>query len=529
MPLRRLSTTMISFLVLFSGGAMLVLLWVTLESLFIKRLTFSYLLRFSIPATLVILLGMVGVLMFYVYLRLSRLKHISMKIEEEAGAGEYHDHEDRICRSLLRLPSELFWGTVAYGGLFIPVYHIVHYLVEGHSLTRVEEFYWLNFLRSFLYEQTIALSAAILHYAVARRLIRPMLMRLKRVRGERWADKSFLSMLTTTFAGLLLVNLFSILWYVMVAVVKEESIELKVLAPLIVLDSAFAASIFVLLAIEFRRELQVLIGSIRDWLNSDRSLPNSRMPILSHDEVGQLAIVFNRLQDQVNQEYEELKKDMQLARQVQLQLLPIPSQAFGEYEIRAITESHTVVGNGFYDIMAYGDNGFAAIAGAIMGSGMPAALHMSAALLLLRAEIEQDHVSPEQMLIRFDQGMNEVFPQGDPVSLVIILVDIHRNVLRAVLQGRMNISRIRDGRLEKLSPGVETPFHSGDQWLLYSDPAMEAAEAIAHEHIQVTDSQLPFVERLRPWSNRFTHNNSSMHEDFTLLLITRRGVGVGSE
>jgi hypothetical protein len=514
---------MLSFLALFSGGALLVLFWVTLESLYIKRLTFSYLVRFSIPATLIILLGMIGFLLLFVWLRLKRLERGNPEAEDGTS-----NTEDWICRRLLGLPFELFWGTIAYGGLFIPIYHIVHYLVEGNSLVRVEEYYWLNFIRSFLYEQTIALSAAILHYAVARRLVRPMLIRLSKVKGEHWSDKSFLSMITTTFAGLLLVNLFSILWYVMVANVKEQSIELGVLGPLIALDSVFAASIFVLLAFEFRKELQVLIGSIRDWLSGDRSLHSSRMPILSHDEVGQLAMAFNRLQDQVSREYEDLERELQLARQVQLQLLPSPRHAFGDYEVLVLSESRNAVGNGFYDVIPRGNCGFAAIAGGITGSGMPAALQMSAALLLLRAEIEQECL-PEDMLSGFRQGLKEVFPQEDLTSLTLILVDTHRNVLRTAIQGRMNARYIRADRLEKLSNGDETPFYPGDRLLLFSEPALEAAEAIAQERVSRPELQLLFEKRLEPWVTRFKHGPSSLDEDFTLLLITRRETEVRSE
>ncbi|MDF2668850.1 MAG: putative Phosphoserine phosphatase [Paenibacillus sp.] len=514
---------MLKFLALFSSGALLVLFWVTLESLFIKRLTWSYLFRFSLPATLVILIGMIGLLMLYVWVRLRRFEGGDPDTQEAKPGSE-----DWICRSLLRLPSELFWGTVVYGGLFIPIYHIVHFLVEGNSLVQVEQLYWLNFIRSFLYEQTIALSAAILHYTVARRIIRPMLISLSRVKGEQWSDKSFLSMLATTFAGLLLVNLFSILWYVIVAIVKNISIEFGVLVLLILLDSVFAVVIFILLALEFRRELQVLIGSIRDWLNGDRSSLDSRMPILSHDEVGQLAIAFNRLQSRMNREHEDLRRELQLARKVQLQLLPSPHHVFGDYEVQAVSESLNAVGNGFYDVVPQEHNGFVAIAGGITGSGMPAALQMSAALLLLRAEMEQNR-APEDILAGFRQGLKEVFPQEDLISLMLISVDMPGNVLRAVHQGHMNAHLIRDGRLEQLVPVDQLPFYPGDRLLLYSDPAAQAAEAIAREHVSQPESQMQLEERLEAWITLFKESSSSTDEDFTLLLITRREQEVRSE
>lgn len=520
MRLQRATNIRLSFLALFSGGALLVLFWVTLESLFIKRLTFSYLLHFSLPATLVLLIGMIGILMLYVGLRLRKMDNTPA------------DREEWICRSLLRLPSELFWVTIAYGGLFIPVYHIVHFLVEGNSLVRVEEYYWNNFIRSFLYEQTIALSAAILHYAVARRLIRPRLIKLTKVKGEQMSDKSFLSMLTATFAALLLVNLFSILWYVMVANIKDISIEFRVLGPLIMLDTAFAATIFILLTFEFRRELQVLIGSIRDWLKSNHSLHQSRMPILSHDEVGQLAMAFNGLQEQVHREYEELKIELQLARKVQLQLLPPARQMMGEYEIQALSHTRNAVGNGFYDIVPLKKGGFVAIAGGIKGTGIPAALQMSAALLLLRTEVEQE-TTPEEMLIGFRNGMKAVFPHEDSISLSLVYVDPRTGLLRAVVQGQMKIVRIRESQVEELASGAETTFERRDRLLLYSDQAAEAVNIIAQEHIGQNGPSQPLKMSLeiglQTWINRSMNSTAVLDEDITLLQITRCDWEAGSE
>ncbi len=525
MPIQRSSATMMSFLLLFSSGALLVLFWVTLESLFIKRLTFSYLFLFSIPATVVLLLGMIGIMMLYVWLRLRKLERLRAGTAEGAS-----DQDEVIGRGLIRLPSEIFWGTVIYGGLFIPIYHIVHFLVEGNSLMQVEDYYWYNFLRSFLYEQTITLSAAILHYAVSRRLVRPMLITLSVVKGERWPDKSFLSMLSATFAGLLLVNLFSILWYVMVAMLKDESVELEVLGPLIMLDTLFAATIFILLTFEFRRELQVFIVSIRNWLNGNSDLPYSRLPVLSYDEVGQLAVAFNGLQDQVDREYEELSKELKLARQVQLQLMPPSYLTIGAYRIEALTASRNTVGNGFYDIIPNEHGGFAAIAGGIKGVGMPAALQMSAALLLLRAEVEHED-TPEDMLSRFNRGFANVFPQEGLVPLSLVLVDAQRNSLCAARQDRMKMCIFRCGGegLEGVIPGEELQMHPGDQLLLYSVSAAEAAEAIVLEDVGSHESPWLLEDRLTPWLSDVQTQSFPADEDFTLMLITRRKMEVENE
>jgi len=484
--------TMFRFFALFLGGASLVLIWVTLESYYIKRLSFEYLMKFSIPATLVLLFGMVLTLMIFVAIRLRGMNygefaklHDDAKPEhansEHANAeyanAEYtnHDHvksDHARLDSLLRLPIHLFWGTVAYGGVFIPVYHVVHYIVEGHSITQVDEYYRLNFLRSFLYEQTITLIAAIFHFSVARRLIRPLLMRLEYVEDGQRQFKSFLSMLTATFAGLLLVLQFSILWYIMVTIVKGEPFELRVLIGLVVLDLLFAVAMFILLSYQFRKELVILIQRIRDWLSMEQDQlrgheraqahndadaggrSTSYLPILSNDEVGQLALSFNHLQALVSREYEELEQELRLARQVQEQLMPQLDHINSNDMIELVKEEETSkpsVSNMFYDIIPW-RHGYVAVIGSSALVGMPAALHISAAQLLLRAELDVvgdqlGSLQLEELLDQYVERLKEMFlhqdrvsqismfSQGGEISLAMAVVDEQEQLLRCATLG----------------------------------------------------------------------------------------------
>lgn len=490
--MRSLSSVLLQFLALFIGGGLLVLIWVTLESYYIKRLTIAYLMEFSIPATLVILLAMVVFLMGITGHRLWRVYRGAM----EAADGNQHV-TNRYSQSLMRLPITLFWATVAFGGLFIPIYHIVHYIAEGHSITVVEEFYWLNFLRSFLYEQTIALIAAIFHFTVARRLIRPHLLSLTKVDDEEWQVKSFLSILTATFAGLLLVHLFSILWYVMVVIVKDHPFEPGVLLGLMALDYIFSVSMFILLTYEFRRELLILIASIRDWLSNhhSRGLNHTRMPVLSHDEVGQLAVSFNQLQAQVHQEYEELERDLQMAKQVQLQLLPAACQTIGQDRIEATVQTGQSVMNEFYDLISW-ERGYAAVVGASSHVGMSAALQISSALLLLRAEIDHagqrdpdSGIAPMELLSRFNQRLAEVFPINPAnaaqdahapevdlsLEIAIAFVDTERSKMRTAVFGSISIDLIRDDVIVELKSGEEINWLEGDCVIMYTTLLKDAA------------------------------------------------------
>lgn len=518
LPIPRLPLFLLRFLALFAGGALLVLFWVTLESLFIKRLTFPYLFRFSIPFTVVILAGMIVLLGALVWFRLRRLwPDLSAE-----GSGRRRG-DDELGHSLLRLPSELFWGTIAYGLLFIPVYHVVHFAVEGHSLLRVEDAYRDNFVRSFLYEQAVALSAAILHYAVSRRLTRPLLMRLTNATGDIVRGRSFLSMLAATFIGLMLILMFSILWYVLVARAKNMPVEFHILGPLILLELIFAASIFLLLAKEFRRELLVLIGSIRSLLGGDSSRLYSKMPVLSGDEVGQLAIAFNRLQHRIVKEYEAVAQEIELARQVQLQLLSQQEFAIGDYRARALTEPRRETGSGFYDIVPLQEGGFAVFAGEVSGAGMHAALHMSAALLLLRAEIQPQR-SPRDMLDRFRQAQSDMFAEKPALSVALALFDPAADALRFACEGRFRaVLHHPASDAESLHEDADRLLLPGGRLILHSDTALrwlEQGEKSA-DALAFLDAAKPLPPQLGSGLDRFRAERERAEEDFTLLVVSR--------
>ncbi|MEK3885569.1 SpoIIE family protein phosphatase [Paenibacillus sp. PL2-23] len=498
------------FLGLFGAGAALVLFWITMESLFIKRLTFAYLFEFSLPATLGLLAGMMVMLEGYVLSRFRRIARLS--------ADRVND--DAVSKLLLRLPYELFWLTVAYALLFIPFYHVIHYAFEGHSFVQVDEYYRLNFVRSFLYELAISLTAAILHFAVARRLIRPALLGLTNAKGERRKGRSFMSMLTTAFCVLLLVNLLSILWYVLVARIKHHPIDIGIMAWIVGLELVFAASIYWLLASQFRRELMVLTDRLRGLLAGGRS-EGAAMPILSDDETGTLAAAYNRLHEQMSQSYEELATELRLARQFQEQLLPPSMERAGRYAMAACSSPRTEVGSGFYDMIPLEGGRLAVVAGEVSGEGLPAALQMSALLLLLRAEIHVDG-SPRSMLDRFNRSLADVFPKEARISAALAVMDAARGTVELAVEGAMS-AWLSEGEGEPAGVVLngEAHFGAGRRLVLYSEEVsriwLEEQERDLRLHGLRADEELD--RQLAPEWSRYREKALVATGDFTVLVI----------
>ncbi|MBO9606719.1 MAG: hypothetical protein J7639_12250 [Paenibacillaceae bacterium] len=124
MPVRRFGDLLLRFGWLYVGGAVLVV---------------AFFAGFPLLVTSCILLVMIALLELYAYFRLKRLRKEATSTDTPAP-----DAHDRISRSLLRVPAELFWIIVLYGGVMIPFYHVAHYvLLSKLSLQHVDEKHWL--------------------------------------------------------------------------------------------------------------------------------------------------------------------------------------------------------------------------------------------------------------------------------------------------------------------------------------------------------------------------------------------------
>jgi serine phosphatase RsbU (regulator of sigma subunit) len=533
-PSRKLRELLLRFGLLYAGGALLVLFWTTLESIFIKRLPLSSIVGFPLKVTTTILAVMIVFMEVYTYLRLK-----SPWRGVPGGTSNGMEEEDRICRSLLRIPSELFWIILAFGGVFLPVFHITHYvLVSKLSLFHVDRYHWLSFMKSFMFEQTIVLSVGILYFIVSRRLLRPLLVRLSNVTGAHLRDRSFLMILTVTFAGLLFVSILTVLWYVINVRLRGEAIELHVLLSLTTFNALFAVTVFVLLAYEFRRELELMIRSIRALFKGNGERSYAKMPVLSNDEVGSLAVAFNRLQHRISREYEELEQDLKLARNLQQQLLPAALHEIGPYRVAAMSEPRKEVGSGFYEVLRLPDERFAVVVGDLAGAGLPAALKMSAALLLLRAEIRQGGTAGG-MLTRLNRVLAGALSQETVISLGLAIVDTKRGAVSYAGAGYVYAVLGHGGRTERFAADaiplglfehtvyddVEKPYGSGDRLTIYTRTVERLMEDLSsgqdsiglpERRLLCLDEQKPLHEQLADGLGRF--RSTAPEEDFTLLI-----------
>lgn len=86
-----------------------------------------------------------------------------------------------------------------------------------------------------------------------------------------------------------------------------------------------------------------------------------------------------------DRERQRLERDMELARQIQLGLLPERPPEHPRWRIAAWAQSCDETGGDYYDFMPTPDGGLDAVVGDVSGHGIPSALLMSTARAFLRA------------------------------------------------------------------------------------------------------------------------------------------------
>lgn len=221
-----------------------------------------------------------------------------------------------------------------------------------------------------------------------------------------------------------------------------------------------------------------------------------RVPVRSNDEFGALARTFNRmgadLQENQRQlvHQERLKKELEMCRQIQDEMLPRGRSNFPFAEVRAVSIPAREVGGDFFNYFTLPNGDVAILMGDVSGKGVPAAMMMANLQAMLKARLP---LEPD--LARLATALDEEIEAGTPreayVTLFMAVIDAKRQVLRYVNAGHntqylMNgeegtTSFVSSGRPLGLFSGGryvqhECPLKAGDLLFLFTDGLTEAED-----------------------------------------------------
>ena len=183
-----------------------------------------------------------------------------------------------------------------------------------------------------------------------------------------------------------------------------------------------------------------------------------------------------------------LKHDLEIAREIQLAMLPQDTFVAGSIEVAGHTRPANTVGGDLYDIVRLDDNRVMVVLGDVSGKGSPAALLMALLLAMLRT-LAPDDLPPPILVERLNRLVYEQAPGTRFITLFLAIVDLKTGSVSYVNAGQTPpLLRRHDGSFEKLATGgialgmfdastyeqAETDLAPGDLLVAYSDGITEA-------------------------------------------------------
>lgn len=186
-----------------------------------------------------------------------------------------------------------------------------------------------------------------------------------------------------------------------------------------------------------------------------------------------------------------LKGELEIARDIQLAMLPSGVREAGDAVICGVTRPANTVGGDFYDILTLPDGRIAIAVGDVAGKGSPAALLMALLLAMLRT-LADEGLAAARLVERLNTQVARHSPASRFITLFYGLYDPRDGSLEFVNAGHLPpILRRRDSRFERvggpatsgLALGMfdqatyvtdRVTIEPGDVFVLYSDGITEA-------------------------------------------------------
>jgi serine phosphatase RsbU (regulator of sigma subunit) len=293
------------------------------------------------------------------------------------------------------------------------------------------------------------------------------------------------------------------------------------------------------------RHLDTLTEGVRRLSAGDYS---TRVPVRSSDEFGTLAQSFNQMAADLDRhkasavEQERLRRELELSRLIQTEMLPRGPLSAGMAEIAGLSLPAREVGGDFFNYFMLPDNRLAFLVGDVSGKGVSAALLMANVQATLRARIpyEADLARLADLL---DRELDANTPQAVYLTLFLGLLEPDGRTLRYVNAGHHPQFLLRpDGALQPLtSTGLPIALYAGhgyreasvqvgagDLLFFYTDGLVETEneqgemfgaerlqELLAAEHLQSVNSLLhKTVESVTTF-----RGNAEPFDDATLMAM----------
>jgi phosphoserine phosphatase RsbU/P len=198
----------------------------------------------------------------------------------------------------------------------------------------------------------------------------------------------------------------------------------------------------------------------------------------------------------VQQQRDDLFRDVELAAQVQRLFLPVGKPAIAGLEIAGRMQPARGVSGDYYDYIPIDAHTIQIVIADVAGKGVPAALLMSATAAAMQLEANHDRNMLE-IVGRLNTGIHSVSDGERYVTLLLAEIDTHKRTLRYVNCGHNPalLFRAKTGTLTRMDSScppigispeeicelVSADLITGDVLVFYTDGVTEAENRVGEE------------------------------------------------
>ena len=286
---------------------------------------------------------------------------------------------------------------------------------------------------------------------------------------------------------------------------------------------------------------------------------NHKIPIRSHDQLGELAKSFNEMttsiEDLLQQkaEKERLEQELRIARSIQMSLLPQGQLLMPGLALTAHCEPAREVGGDYYDFLPLDADRLGILIADVSGKGTSAALYM-AELKGLMLSLSERHTSPRTLLIEANRIISQHLDSRSFITMTYAVVDLQARTLTYARAGHCPLIylpapngagprpvqilapdglvlglKIDNGEMfERLLQEDTVALAPGDLFVLFTDGMSEAMNPadecfgetrlgeLVRDHGHLPSEELR--ERILREIRAFV-GTASQHDDMTMLLL----------
>lgn len=200
-----------------------------------------------------------------------------------------------------------------------------------------------------------------------------------------------------------------------------------------------------------------------------------------------IAIENARLYEQIAKQEKRLERDLALARELQMRLLPPAPPTMKNLEVQAKFVPARAIGGDLYDFLPYSLSRLGIVIGDVSGKGAPAAIYAALVSGILRSHAPVEP-APSEMLSAVNFSLSERRIDAQFVSLIYAVWDDEQRKLQVANSGLPRPFYCHDGKIELIeATGLplglfdeaeydEFTFKAkpGDMFVFFSDGILDA-------------------------------------------------------